>query len=153
MFRLFRFGLLPVVLFCFVIVTAMFDGLVTNIRQKSTWHQTVATVIESQDLGDVAAKFRGTPNTFPDPFGTVRYEVDGKTLTWSGRGRDMGVTVMTPGSKIDLYYDPQNPKRIGTLVLLGRTVGLSLAAGALAFLSFYVWFFWLRRRPGQTMGA
>ena len=145
MFTLFRYGLIPVVLFCVVIVTASIDAYSTNAIQKSSWRQTVATVMQSQDFGDVAAKFRGTPNTFPDPHGTVQYVVDGQTYTWQGRGRDMGVTVMTPGDKIKVYYNPKDPRQISTLVLLGAFTGYVILAAALAFLAFYVWFFWLRR--------
>jgi len=45
-----------------------------------------------------------------------------------------------------MFYDPQDPTRISTLVLLGRNTGFSLAVAAVAFLLFYLWFFWLRPR-------
>lgn len=153
MFNLFRYGLLPVVLFCGVVVTASIDAYSTNAVQKAGWRKTVVTVVQSQDLGDVAAKFRGTPNTFPDPRGTVQYVIDGKSYSWQGRGRDMGVTIMNPGDKIEVYYNPKNPQEINTLVLLGASTGNIILASALAFLAFYVWFFWLRglfRRSGPT---
>jgi hypothetical protein len=151
MFMLFRYGLIPVAGFCVVVVAASFDVYTTNTRQKSTWPQTVATVVQSQDLGQVAAEFRGTPNTFPDPRGRLTYVIDGKTYTWQGRGRDIGVTAMNPGDTINVYYNPQNPREISTLVLLGASTGNVILAAALAFLAFYVWFFWLRgflRRSG-----
>src|SRR5262245_31394413 len=144
-FTLFRYGLGPVVLFCIVVVCASIDAYWTNAKQKATWRPTVATVVQSQDFGDVAARFRGTPNTFPDPRGTVTYAVDGVTYTWKGRGRDIGVTVMTPGEQIKIFYNPKNPRDINTLVLLGASTGNILLATALAFLAFYVWFFWIRR--------
>src|SRR5262245_5149225 len=71
MFTLFRYGLTPVVLYCFVLITAGIDAFLTNTVRKATWPQTVVTVVQSQDFGDVAAAFRGTPNTFPDPRGTL----------------------------------------------------------------------------------
>ena len=151
MFTLFRYGLIPVVGFCVIVVAASIDVYWTNTIQKSTWPQTVVTVVQSQDLGQVAAEFRGTPNTFPDPRGTLTYVIDGKTYTWQGRGRDIGVTVMNPGDKINVYYNPQNPQEINTLVLLGASTGNIILAVALAFLVFYFWFFWLRgffRRSG-----
>ena len=151
MFTLFRYGLIPVVLFCGVVVSASIDVYWTNSVQKSTWRQTVVTVTQSQDFGQVAAKFRGTQNTFPDPRGTVKYVIDGETYTWQGRGRDIGVTVINPGDQINIYYNPKNPREINTLVLLGSSTGNILLAVALAFLAFYVWFFWLRgflRRSG-----
>lgn len=151
MFTLFRYGLIPVVGFCVIVISASVDVYWTNSRQKSTWPPAVATVVQSQDLGEVAAKFRGTPNTFPDPRGTLTYVIDGKTYTWQGRGRDIGVTVMNPGDTINVYYNPQNPREINTLVLLGAGTGNIILAMALAFLAFYVWFFWLRgffRRSG-----
>jgi hypothetical protein len=151
MFTLFRYGLLPVVLYCVVVMTAGVDAILTNTVRKATWPQTVVTVVQSQDLGDVAAAFRGTPNTFPDPRGTGIYVIDGKSHAWQGRGREIGVTVMKPGDQIKVYYNPQNPQEISTLVLLGASTGSIIMAVAFAFLAFYFWFFWLRgflRRSG-----
>jgi hypothetical protein len=152
MFTLFRYGLLPVVVYCIVVITAGVDAFLTNTIRKSTWPQTVVTVVQSQDFGNVAAAFRGTPNTFPDPRGTLRYVIDGKTYNWQGRGREIGVTAMHPGDNIKVYYNPQNPLEISTLVLLGASTGSIIMAIALAFLVFYFWFFWLRgflRRSGS----
>jgi hypothetical protein len=107
--------------------------------------------MQSQDLGQVAAEFRGTENDFPDPYGTLQYVIDGKTYSWQGRGRDIGLTAMNPGDKITLYYNPENPQELSTLVLLGASTGSIIMAVALAFLALYVWFFWLRgflRRSG-----
>jgi len=151
MFTLFRYGLLPVVLYCVVVLTAGVDAILTNTVRKSTWPQTVVTVMQSQDFGQALTELRGTPNTFPDPRGTLRYVIDGKTYHWQGRGREMGVTVMKPGDQIKVYYNPQNPLEISTLVLLGASTGSIIMAVALAFLVFYFWFFWLRgflRRSG-----
>jgi hypothetical protein len=150
MFTLFRYGLIPVVLFCVVVVAASIDTYSSNIVHKSSWPQTVATVVESQDPGDALAEFNGTQNTFPDPHGTVSYVIDGKTYTWQGRGRDIGVTVMNPRDEIKVYYDPENPRTISTLVLLGASTGNMILAAALAFLAFYVWFFWLRGFLGRS---
>ena len=144
MFTLFRYGLAPVVLYCVVVAAASFDALSTNSHRKSTWPQTTATVVQSQDFGQALSKLRGTPDTFPDPRGTLKYVIDGQTHTWQGRGRDIGVTVMNPGDTIAVYYNPQNPQEISTLVLLGASTGYIIFAAALAFLAFYVWFFWLR---------
>jgi Protein of unknown function (DUF3592) len=158
MFTLFRYGLLPVVAFCVVVVAASIDVYTTNTIQKSTWPQTVVTVVQSQDLGQVAAEFRGTPNTFSDPRGTLTYVVDGKTYTWQGRGRDIGVTVMNSGDRINVHYNPQNPQEINTLVLLGASTGNIILVTALVFLAFYFWFFWVRRflrrsGPGDLDGG
>ena len=144
MFALFRYGLLPAVLFCVVIVAASFDAYSTNAARESTWPLTVATVMESQDVGAASAEFRGAENTFPDPHGSLKYVVDRKTYAWQGRGRDIGVTVMKPGDQIQIHYNPENPREISTLVLLGASTGTIILAAALAFLAFYVWFFWLR---------
>jgi hypothetical protein len=151
MFTLFRYGLIPIVIYCVVVIAAGIDVYSTNVVQKSTWPQTVVTVMQSQDFGQAVAEFRGTQNTFPDPRGTVKYVIDGETYTWQGRGRDIGVTVMNPGDQINIYYNPKNPREISTLVLLGASTGNIILAVALAFLAFYVWFFWLRgflRRSG-----
>jgi hypothetical protein len=151
MFTLFRYGLIPVVLYCLVVVAASVVTFSTNAIQKSTWPQTVVTVTQSQDFGQAFAEFRGTQNTFPDPRGTVKYVIDGAPYTWQGRGRDIGLTVMNPGDTIKLYYNPKDPRDISTLVLLGASTGSIILTVALAFLAFYVWFFWLRgflRRSG-----
>jgi hypothetical protein len=150
MFTLFRYGLIPVVLFCLVVIAAGIDAYSTNAVQKSTWSQTVATVTESNDPGDALAEFQGKPNTFPDPYGTLSYSVDGTPYTWQGRGRDLGVTVMKPGEEIKVYYNPENPQEISTLVLLGAFTGNIILAVVLAFLVFYIWFFWLRRFIGGS---
>ena len=144
MFTLFRYGLTPVVLYCVVVITAGVSAILTNTVRKATWPQTVVTVVRSQDLGDMAAAFRGTPNTFPDPRGKVTYVIDGRSYAWQGRGREIGVTVMKPGDQIKVYYNPQNPRDISTLVLLGASTGSIIMAVAFAFLAFYFWFFWLR---------
>ena len=151
MFTFFRYGLIPVVLFCVVVIAAGVHTVSTNVIRKSSWPQTVVTVMQSQNLGQALAEFRGTQNSFPDPHGTVKYVIGGKTYSWQGRGRDIGVTIMNPGDTIKIYYNPDNPQEISTLVLLGGLTGSILLAAALAFLVFYIWCFWLRgflRRPG-----
>jgi hypothetical protein len=152
MFTLFRYGLIPAVFFCVVVFIGGVHIVSTNVIQKSTWPQTVVTVMQSQDPGQALAELRGTQNAFPDPYGTVRYVIGGKTYSWQGRGRDIGLTVMNPGDTIKIYYNPKNPQEISTLALLGLGTGSLIIATALAFLVFYVWFFWLRgflRRPGS----
>ena len=100
--------------------------------------------MQAQDWGQDLAKFRGTKETFPDPRGTLKYVIDGETYTWQGRGRQIGLTIMNPGDQIEIYFNPMNPREINTLVLLGASTGNTILAGAIAFLVFYVWFFWLR---------
>src|SRR5262245_9901335 len=123
MFTFFRFGLIPVVLFCVVVVTASIDAYSTNASQKATWREPVLTVTKSQDFGQAFAEFRGTKNDFPDPRGAGTYVVDGVTYTWQGRGRDIGTTVLTPGDTIKVFYNPKDPRDINTLVLLGASTG------------------------------
>src|SRR5262249_58829076 len=90
LFTFFGSGLAPVVLYCVIVITAGIDAFLTNAIRKSTWPQTAVTVVQSQDFGDVAAAFRGTPNTFPDPRGTLKYVIDGKSYDWRGRGGERG---------------------------------------------------------------
>ena len=152
MFAIFRYGLLPVALFCAFVIASGVHIVTENSIQKSTWPQTVVTVVQSQDFGKARAELKGAQNSFPDPHGTVRYVIGGKTYSWQGRGREIGLTVMNPGDQIKLYYNPANPQEINTLVLLGKVTGSIILAVALAFLGLYVWFFWLRgflRRPGS----
>ncbi|MBV8835059.1 MAG: hypothetical protein JO000_00840 [Alphaproteobacteria bacterium] len=133
-----------------MIVAASVDVRWTNAARKSAWPQTVATVTQSQDVGRTFAEANGKQNAFPDPRGTVKYVIDGKSYTWQGRGRDIGVTVMTPGETIKVHYNPQNPLEINTLVLLGASTGNLILAAALAFLVFYAWFFWIRAFLGSS---
>jgi hypothetical protein len=152
MFKMLRYGLMPVVFFCSVVVVSCVHIVWTNSIHRSTWPQTVVTVLKSQDFGQVLAEFQHRENSFPDPRGTGTYVIGGKTYAWQGRGRDIGVTVMKPGDQIKVHYNPQNPQEIGTLELLGMFTGSIIFAVALAFLAFYVWFFWLReflRRSGS----
>jgi len=152
MFTIFRYGLIPLVLFCVVAIAAGVDTVWNNSIQKSTWPQTVITVVQSQDAGQALAELRGTPNSFPDPHGTVSYVINGKTYSWQGRGREIGVTVMNPGDKIKIYYNPEKPQELNTLVLLGKFTASIILAVSLAVIVLYVWFFWLRgflRRPAS----
>ena len=145
-----RYALMPVVVYCLTIVSASIDAFSTNAVQKSTWPQTVATVVRAEDIGQVVAEFRGTQKTFSEFYGTLQYVVDGETYTWRGRARDIGVTAIKPGDEIKLYVNPKNPREISTLVMLGAATGSIILAAAVAFLAFYAWFFWLRgflRRP------
>ena len=71
MFTLFWYGLIPVVLYCAVVIAASFDTYSTNAVRESSWPQTVATVIKSQDVGEALPEFNGAPNAFPDPYGTL----------------------------------------------------------------------------------
>lgn len=145
MFKFIRNALAPVALFCCVIIAASADAYWTNASRKASWPQTIVTVLQAQHLGDVAAEWRGTPNNFPDPRGSISYTVDGQTYTWRGRGREIGLTAMTPGDQIKLYYNPRNPNEINALVLLGAATGNLILAAACTFLGLYIWFFWVRR--------
>jgi len=107
MFRMLRYGLMPVVFFCAVVVVSGVHIVWTNTVHRSTWPQTVLTVLKSQDIGNVLAQFQHRENSFPDPRGMGTYVVGGKTYAWQGRGRDIGVTVMKPGDQITLYSNGQ----------------------------------------------
>jgi hypothetical protein len=149
MFTLFRYGLVPIAGYCLMVVVFSIHIVWANGVQKRTWPETVATVMESKDFGQILSELRGTKNTFPDPHGVVRYVVDGKTYTWRGRARDIGLTVLNPGEQFKIFYNPERPQEINTLLLLGAQTGAMIVAGAFAFFSFYIWFFWLRRRSGR----
>lgn len=84
MFNLFRWGLIPVVLFCGVCVAAGIDAFSENAVRRATWPKVEATVLESQDFADELARMRGTSNNFPDPRGVLQYQVNGETHTWTG---------------------------------------------------------------------
>lgn len=150
MFTLFRYGLVPIAGYCLMVIVFTIHIVWANGVQKRTWPQTVATVVESKDFGQTLSELRGTKNSFPDPHGIVRYVVDGKTYTWRGRARDIGLTNLNAGDEIKLFYNPQRPQEINTLLLLGAGTGSVINVVALAFLSFYFWFFWLRRRSGRS---
>jgi hypothetical protein len=144
MFTWLRYGLAPVVYYCLIIVTASIDAFSTNSVQKSTWTQTVATVLRAEDIGETFAEFRRTQKTFSEFYGTLQYAVDGVTYTWQGRARDIGVHDMKLGEEIKLYVNPKNPREISTLIMHGAATGSIIIAAAVTFLVFYAWFFWLR---------
>jgi len=152
-----RFGLVPVVLFCGLLavmsVVATIDVARENTARKSSWRETVATVVQSHDRGDVVKDYPFLPFTSPDPTGTITYLVDGETHTWEGRARQLGVTTLAPGERIKVYYNPGNPKVVHTLVKLGAPGMAVLLATLLAFLTYYVWFFWLRGSPRRSLPA
>jgi len=145
MFTFFRYALLPIVIFCIVVAAASVDAIATNAYRKRTWPRTVATVTEARDAGQELAKISGKQNVFPDPYGKITYSVTGKAYSWQGRGRDIGFTEMTPGAKLNVFYNPQNPKDVSALVLLGLSTGLIIDSVSVAFIVFYMWYFWLRR--------
>ncbi|MFO1014076.1 MAG: DUF3592 domain-containing protein [Caulobacteraceae bacterium] len=150
MFNLFRWGLIPVVLFCGVCVAAGIDAFSENAVRRATWPKVEATVLESQDFADELARMRGTSNNFPDPRGVLQYQVNGETHTWTGRGRDAGLIAMPVGGKVMVHYDPKNPDQVSTLEMLGAGTGLIILGAALAFLGFYFWFFWIRFWIGRS---
>lgn len=150
MVRFLRFALIPVVLFCLTVMAATFDAIGTNLYQKATWLPLTATVVDAQEFGD---PFGDRAADFPDPYGEISYRVGGKTYRWEGRARDIGLISLPVGETVDIFYDPADPNQIGSLVMLGISVGAMIFGAAVTFLVFYVWFFWLRGRGGRPPSA
>ncbi|WP_068093601.1 DUF3592 domain-containing protein [Novosphingobium rosa] len=141
----FKYLLIPVALQAIFVVISSILIAGTTAYQRQSWPQTIATVLQSEKWKGPAAS-----HLHPDLAGTVQYTIGGKQYLWHGRGRDMGVTDMTVGRTIPVYYNPDNFKEINTLIPLGWFVGLMILVGELSFLIAYIWFFWLRRTVRNT---
>ncbi len=89
MFTLFRYGLVPIAGYCLMVIVFSIHIVWANGVQKRTWPETCRHRRGIERLRQCPSAGQ---NTFPDPHGIVRYVVDGKTYTWRGRARDIGLT-------------------------------------------------------------
>jgi len=70
-------------------------------------------------------------------------------MTWSGKGKDIGLYAASVGDKVEFYYDPADPSNLDTAAMKGWRGGLLLDAATGGFAAFYIWFFWLRGRSAR----
>lgn len=140
-----RWALLPLVCFaamCFVMASWV---MVTTLHHRAAWLPTTATVTE--------AGLRPTGLKYGKPFDfavSVDYVVDGKPLTWTGFGKDIGLYKAVIGGSVALRYNPRDPSMLDTAQMKGWLGGLILLAATGTIVAFYLWFFWLRRPPGAA---
>lgn len=139
---LMRFLLMPFALIAAALFAMGLHITGTTLYHQAAWHQTVATVTDV----DPYTETKKNGHTLEGINVAVTYAVDDAPMTWSGKGRVIGLYAASIGDKVDLYYDPADPSNLDTAAMKGWRGGLLFLAATGGFSAFYVWFFWLRRR-------
>ena len=146
---LMRFILMPFALITAALFAMGLHIVGTGLYHQAAWHQTVATVTDV----DPYTETRKNGLTIDGINVAVSYVVDDAPMTWSGKGKIIGLYAASIGDKVELYYDPADPSNLDTAAMKGWLVALLIIVGTGGFTAFYVWFFWLRgwharpRRP------
>lgn len=140
--RLMRFLLMPFALIAAVLFIMGLHIFGTGFYHQAFWIQTVATVTEVVPYTEVHKKGFTTDGINV----AVAYLVGDTPMTWSGKGKIIGLYSVNPGDKVELYYDPADPSNLDTAAMKGWRGGLLLLASTAGFVAFYVWLFWLRAR-------
>ena len=140
-----RFILMPFALIAAVLFAMGLHITGTILYHRAAWHQTVATVT------DVSPYTETHKNGFTtDGLNVaVTYVIDDAPMTWSGKGKDIGLYAASVGDKVEFYYDPADPSNLDTAAMKGWRGGLLLDAATGGFAAFYIWFFWLRGRSAR----
>ncbi|MFD1986606.1 DUF3592 domain-containing protein [Mesorhizobium newzealandense] len=144
-----RFILMPFALIAVVLFAMGLHITGTTLYHKAAWYQTVATVTDV----DPYTETKKNGLTIDGINVAVTYVVDDAPMTWSGKGKIIGLYAASIGDKVELYYDPADPSNLDTAAMKGWLVALLIIVGTGGFTAFYVWFFWLRgwharpRRP------
>ncbi|MFK0691835.1 DUF3592 domain-containing protein [Mesorhizobium sp. IMUNJ 23033] len=139
---LLRFLLMPFALIAVVLFAMGLHITGTTLYHKAAWYQTVATVTDV----DPYTETKKNGLTIDGINVAVAYVVDDAPMTWSGKGKVIGLYQAAIGDKVEMYYDPADPSNLDTAAMKGWRGGLLLDAATGGFSAFYVWFFWLRRR-------
>lgn len=146
---LMRFILMPFALITAALFAMGLHIVGTGLYHQAAWHQTVATVTDVDPYTET--RKNGLP--IDGIKVAVTYVVDDAPMTWSGKGKIIGLYAASIGDKVELYYDPADPSNLDTAAMKGWLVALLIIVGTGGFTAFYVWFFWLRgwharpRRP------
>jgi hypothetical protein len=135
-----RYGLLPFVLIVAILFMMAAWIMATTLHHRLAWPETSALVIKTGQALTGNRKF-GKP---VDLTVTVRYDVAGNAMTWTGFAKDIGVYAARVGDRLTLHFDPNDPTRLDTAAMKGWRGGVLVLAitGGIVFL--YTWFFWLR---------
>lgn len=142
MFFLARYLLMPFALIAAILFAMATHIVATSLHHQAAWHRTVATVTDVSPYSEMQAN--GLKTNGIDV--AVTYVANDASMSWSGKGKDIGLYEASAGDKIEFYYDPADPSSLDTAAMKGWSGGLLLLAVTGGFTLFYIWFFWLRGR-------
>ena len=142
MFVLARYLLMPLALIAAALFLMAVHIIGTSLHHQAAWQRTVATVTGVSPYSEMQANGLATQGINV----AVAYVANDAPMSWSGKGKDIGLYTASAGDRIEFYYDPADPSKLDTAAMKGWSGGLLLLAVTGGFTAFYVWFFWLRRR-------
>jgi hypothetical protein len=137
-----RFLLIPFVLIAVVLLAMALHVIGTSLHHQAAWNQTVATVISVSPYSEKQESGLTTDGIDV----AVTYVANDAPMSWSGKGKIIGLYKASVGDKVEMYYNPADPSKLDTAAMKGWRGGLLLLAATGGFIVFYVWFFWLRGR-------
>jgi len=149
MFVLARFLLMPFVLIAVTLFAMALHIVGTTLHHQFAWHQTIATVTDASPYTETQKNGLTTKGINV----AVTYVANDAPMSWSGKGKDIGLYTASKGDQVELYYDPANPSTVDTAAMKGWRGGLLLLAVTGGFTVFYVWLFWLRGRKAPPASA
>lgn len=142
MFVLARYLLMPFALIAAILFLMASHIIGTVLHHQATWQRTLATVTDVSPYSEMQANGLKTDGIDV----ALAYVVNDVPMTWSGKGKDIGLYKADKGDRIEFYYDPSDPSNLDTVAMKGWHGGLLLLAVTGGFVAFYAWFFWLRGR-------
>jgi hypothetical protein len=146
-FVLMRFLLMPIALIAAALFAMGLHIIGTSLHHQAAWHQTIATVTDVDPYTEMRENGLATQGINV----AVTYVANDAPMTWSGKGKDIGLYKAAKGDRIEFYYDPADPSKLDTAAMKGWRGGLLILAVTGGFVAFYVWFFWLRGRRAPPM--
>ena len=141
-FVLVRYLLMPVALIAAILFLMALHVTGTALHHRAAWQRTAATVTDVRPYSEMQANGLKTDGINV----AVAYVANDAPMTWSGKGKDVGLYKAAKGDRIEFYYDPADPSSLDTAAMKGWRGGLLVLAVTGGFAAFYVWFFWLRGR-------
>ena len=147
MFILARYLLMPLALIAAILFLMASHITATALHHQAAWQRTVATVTDVSPYSEMQANGLATEGINV----AVTYVANDAPMTWSGKGKDIGLYKAAKGDRIEFYYDPADPSNLDTAAMKGWRGGLLLLAVTGGFTAFYIWFFWLRGRNAPPM--
>ena len=142
-----RFLLMPFVLIAAALFAMGLHIIGTSLHHRTAWHQTVATVTDVKPYTEMQKNGLTTEGIDV----AITYVANNAPMSWSGKGKVIGLYKASIGDKVEFYYDPADPSNLDTAAMKGWRGGLLLLGATGGFIAFYVWFFWLRaRKPPST---
>ncbi|OHV67714.1 hypothetical protein LCM4577_24960 [Mesorhizobium sp. LCM 4577] len=137
-----RYLLMPFALIAAILFLMGSHIIGTALHHQVAWQRTVATVADVSPYSEMQANGLKTDGIDV----ALAYVVNDVPMTWSGKGKDVGLYKAAKGDQLEFYYDPADPSNLDTAAMEGWRGGLLLLGVTGGFTLFYVWFFWLRGR-------